>query len=82
MGQQQGVNISNLLGQIGQAQAGGALAQGSANTGLINAFSNFGGQMAGIDWSQFASPPPETTTYGNAYTPTPLATNIPTSTPF
>ena len=81
MGQQQGVNIAGLLGQIGQAQAGGALAQGAANAGLVGGLSQFGGALAGMDWSQFGSTVAPTT-YGNAYTPTPMATTIPTSTTF
>lgn len=47
MGQQQGVNISSLLGQMGQAQAGGYLAQGAANAGLVNSIAQFGGALAG-----------------------------------
>lgn len=53
MGQQQGVNISGLLGQMGQAQAGGILGQGTANAGLVNALSQFGGSMSKVDWSKF-----------------------------
>lgn len=47
MGQQQGVNISGLFGQMGQAQAGGVLGHGAANNQSVNAWSNFGGKMAG-----------------------------------
>lgn len=47
LGQQQGVNISGLLGQMGQAQAGGILGQGAANVGLTNSLAQFGGALAG-----------------------------------
>lgn len=45
MGMQQGQNVAGLLGQIGQAQAGGYLAQGAANASDINALARFGGTM-------------------------------------
>lgn len=51
MSQQQGVNIAGLLEGMGQAQAGGILGQGYANAGLINGISQFGGALAGVDWS-------------------------------
>jgi hypothetical protein len=37
-GMQTGNNISTLLGQIGSAQAGNALAQGKSQAGMVNAF--------------------------------------------
>lgn len=46
MNMQQGQNISGLLGQIGQAQAGGFLAQGAANANDVNAWAKFGGTLA------------------------------------
>lgn len=79
MGQQQGVNIAGLLGQMGQAQAGGVLGQGAGNAGLVSGLSQFGGQLAGMDWSRFAGQP-QTTVYGNAFNPSPVGTIPPAQT--
>jgi len=78
MGQQQGVNVSNLLSQVGQAQAGGYLAQGAANAGLANGISQFGGALAGMDWSSFGGG--GSTIANNTYNPTPLTTIPPAQT--
>jgi len=40
-------NVTNLLGQIGAAQAGGALAQGKASAGYVNAITGALGQYFG-----------------------------------
>lgn len=45
MGQQQGVNIAGLLGQMGQAQAGGIMGQGAANVGMINSAVKVAGSL-------------------------------------
>jgi hypothetical protein len=87
MGQQQGMNVSNLMNQMGQAQAGGYLGQGAANAGMVNGISQFGGALAGMDWSSFGGGAPSTTVQTNlpVTTMTPLSTGqtIPTQvTPF
>ena len=46
-GMQSANNISNLLGSIGQAQAGSALAQGQANANMWNSVSSAIGQVGG-----------------------------------
>ena len=46
-GMQTGTNVSNLLGSIGSAQAGDALAQGAARAQIWNGISNGLGVMAG-----------------------------------
>lgn len=46
-GMQSANNIGNLLGTIGQAQAGSALAQGQANANMWNSVSNAIGQVGG-----------------------------------
>ena len=47
-GMQTGNNVTNLLGQIGQAQAGGALSQGRATAGWVNGATGALGQFAGM----------------------------------
>lgn len=46
-GMQSANNIGNLLGTIGQAQSGSALAQGQANANMWNSVSNAIGQVGG-----------------------------------
>lgn len=52
-------NVTSLLGQIGSANAGNALAQGNAQVGFANAIGNGLGTYAGLSKSGF----------GNNYTP-------------
>ncbi|WP_151817436.1 hypothetical protein [Acinetobacter ursingii] len=47
-GMQSANNISNLLGSIGQAQAGSALAQGQANANMWNGINSAIGQIGGM----------------------------------
>ena len=47
-GMQTGNNVTQLLGQIGQARAGGALAQGRATSGWVNGMTGAIGQFAGM----------------------------------
>lgn len=47
-GMQTGNNVTQLLGQVGQAQAGGALGQGRATAGWVNSATGALGQFAGM----------------------------------
>lgn len=47
-GMQTGNSVATLLGQIGSAQAGGALAQGRATAGLANGMTGAIGQFVGM----------------------------------
>lgn len=49
-GLQTGTNVSNLLGDIGSAQAGGALGQGAARAGMWNNATNTLGLLAGTQF--------------------------------
>lgn len=59
-GMQTGNNVTQLLGQVGQAQAGNALAQGRATAGWVNSATGALGQFAGMGgfngWGQSPQP--------------------------
>lgn len=62
-GMQTGDNITNLLGQVGSAQAGAALGQGRANQGMVNGITGAFGELAG---SGFFSPKAATPSWTNS----------------
>ncbi|MCU0951442.1 MAG: hypothetical protein MUC68_10355 [Burkholderiaceae bacterium] len=53
-----GTNVTQLLGQIGASQAGGALAQGATNTGYAAALAQLAGMYSGLGGATPGGAPP------------------------